>query len=177
MKTVFGIVVRKISFSLTFNSVLRKEVAMSNKFKTTLMLLCAIVATLCLVSCSNENPAPTRKVEMRRPTPQKDFDKYTFIDAMGVKYTLTLKDAIAILEYQSGSETTTNYGKCEFYREDEPYIMMWFSSGDHPHVAFSSDHYETTGIVLNEKDRFLYADRTAFKVKNPNLRLEVIKVE
>lgn len=144
------------------------------------MLLCAIVSTLCLVSCSNENPAPTRKVEVRRtPTPQKvkDFDKYTFIDAMGVEYTLTLKDAIAILEYQSGSETTTNYGKCEFYREDEPYIMMWFSSGDHPHVAFSSDHYVTTCIVLNEKDRFLYADRTAFKVKNPKLRLEVIKVE
>lgn len=154
---------------------------MSNKFKTTLMLLCAIVATLCLVSCSNENPAPTRKVEVcRTPTPQKvkDFDKYTFIDAMGVKYTLTLKDnRSAILECQSGSDSTTHYGEWEFHREDEPYIEMWFSSGDRPHVAFSSDRYETTGIVLNEKDRFLYADRTAFKAKNPKLRLEVIKVE
>lgn len=145
------------------------------------MLLCAIVATLCLVSCSNENPAPTRKVEMRRPTPQKvkDFDKYTFIDAMGVKYTLTLKDNMsAILECQSGSDSTTHYGSWNSsYLDICGCYEIEFPRGDRPLMDFADDRSEREVLWLNKEGSFLYNDITSAKAKNPKLRLEVIKVE
>lgn len=163
---------------------------MSNKFKTTLMLLCAIVATLCLVSCSNENPAPenpaptiihssneTKEVEVSTSNPEKThLGKYTFTDAMGYKYTLTMKaDETVTLECQSGYSSATHYGSwSDAYLNDFGFYRIDFSYEDSPSMCFTRERIIKEGILyLNVSDNFLYNSFNAARAKNPKIRLKV----
>ena len=175
---------------------------MSNKFKTTLMLLCAIVATLCLVSCSNENPAPenpaptiihssnetkevevstsnpeTKEVEVSTSNPEKThLGKYTFTDAMGYKYTLTMKaDETVTLECQSGYSSATHYGSwSDVHLNDFGFYRINFPYEDSPSMCFTRERIIKEGILfLNVSDNFLYNSFNAARAKNPKIRLKV----
>jgi len=123
----------------------------------------------------------TKTEEKRASNPiEERLGKYTFTDALGNKYTLTLKsDKTATIESHYRGFSTTYYGSWDHFSFMSAFSIS-FPYEDSPYMNFTTNPSERergSGICLSDNEDFLYKNSDAAKAKNPNLRFEVKKME
>ena len=100
------------------------------------------------------------------------LEKYTFTDASGLNFTMTLNpDKTATLD--CNSRNITYYGNWYFNFKERRSICF---SSDKPDITFPNNGAWFSCFILTS-DNFLYSDEFAADAKNPKARFKAKKVQ